>query len=213
MNDIEFKIFTRNKGRQISVNIVVYTLLISSLGILFFEVKYFDNSAVEKVGLWGLSIAGLIMVYFKIAQSFTRKSLNGNLNRSLNFREKEILIDSEKYDLNDIQKIEFSICDYFDKWEYPGRGNFNPARTNGTDNSCEITLISGQKIKVNFQLTQKDEFKKMRELLIKYYSDNKIHFLRLIEYLGIDKYEEIQDFKKTLPPTKCLRNGEVTSRY
>ena len=44
----------------------------------------------------------------------------------------------------------------------------------------------------------------MRELLLEYYSYNKIHFLKLIEYLGICKYEEIQEFKITLPPTKTV---------
>lgn len=199
--EIEFKIFAKNKGFNLSVNIVVYSLLFIGIGIAYLAGKFLDNSTLESVGQ-GVGILGcILMIYFKITQVSKRKSLNGNLNKKLRFRTREILIDDIKIELNEIKKIEFFINDYFDKWDSQAPGDFNPARTNGTANICELTLINGQKTKVNFQLMYANEFLKMRELLLQYYSENKIHFLKLIEYLGIEKYEEIQEFKKTLQPT------------
>ncbi|RZJ74970.1 MAG: hypothetical protein EOO47_20350 [Flavobacterium sp.] len=126
------------------------------------------------------------------------KALNGTLDDTLRLTETEIFIGRENYLLAEISKIEFEAGDYYNRWEYQSKGNLNPARTNGTDNTCKITLKSGERIVVNFQLLFEHEFIKMKELLIHYHSENKIHFLKLIEYLEIDRYEEIQAFKKTL---------------
>lgn len=199
--EIKFKIFTKNEGFKISENIVVYSLIFSGIGIAYIAGKHLDNSAIESIGQ-GIGILGcILMIYFKITQVSKRKSLNGNLNRTLRFRNNEILIDDIKIELNEIKKIEFFLNDYFDKWESQAPGDLNPGRTNGTSNICELTLINGKIIKINFQLMYENEFLKMKELLLRYYSENKIHFLKLIEYLGIEKYDEIQEFKKTLPST------------
>lgn len=204
--EIEFKIFTKYKGFKISANIVVYSLLFSGVGIAYLADKYLENSAIESVGQGVGILACILVIYFKITQASKRKSLNGNLNKKLVFRTNEILINSQRIELKEIKKIEFFTGDYFNKWEYQAKGDLNPGRTNGISNICELTLINGQKIKVNFQLMYENEFLKMRELLLEYYSKNKIHFLKLIEYLGIEKYEEIQEFKKTLPPTLAISN-------
>jgi len=200
-NEIEFKIFTKNKGLQITVNRVVYPMLFGCISIAYLADKYFDESILESIGQFGGVLVCILMIYFKIAQSFTRESLNGDLSKNLIFKTSEIIIDDQKLNLNEIKKIEFYIGDYFNNWEYKVKGDLNPARTNGTSNLCELTVQNGKKVRVNFQLKYKDEFQKMKELLIVYYLENKIHFLKLIEYLGIDKYEDIQEFKKTLTPT------------
>lgn len=199
--EIKFKIFTKNKGFILSVNIVVYSLMFSGLGIAYLSNTYLDDSAFENMGKGVGILACILMIYFKITQESKQKSLNGNLNKRLIFSTREVLIDDIKIKLNEIKKIEFFLGDYFYKWESQAPGDLNPARTNGTSNICELTLIDGQKIKMNFQLMYEKGFLKMTELLLQYYSENKIHFLKLIEYLGIEKYEEIQEFKKTLPPT------------
>ena len=141
----------------------------------------------------------IVIIYFKITQSTTRESLNGDLSKRIIFTNTEINIDDKKISLVEIKKIEFFVSDYFDRWEYKFNGSLNPERTNGTSNICILYLINGEIINTKFQLMYKEEFLKMRDILIVYYSENKIHFLKLIEYLGIDKYEEIQEFKKTLP--------------
>ena len=205
--EIEFKIFTKNKGFNITANIIVYSLLFSGIGIAYLAKRYLDNSTIESLGQGVGILACLLMIYFKITQASKRKSLNGNLNKKLRFRSREISIDDINIELNEIKKIEFYIGDYFDKWETQAPGDFSPARTNGTSNICELTLINGHKAEANFQLMYENEFLKMRELLLQYYSENKIHFLKLIEYLGIEKYEEIQEFKKTLPPTLAISNA------
>jgi len=199
MNEIEFKIFKPGPEPKLTRNKVVYTLYITSIVIVFLANKYLEDGVLLKIGVFGVMLSNILIIYFKITQHAKSEPLNGIISGKLIFRSKEISIENCVYSLDDIKKIEFTILDYLDKWELPARGDLAPARKNGTSNTCEITLINGQKIKVNFQLILKDEFKRMRELLILYYSENKLHFLRLIDHLGIDKYEDIQEFKKTLP--------------
>ena len=210
-NKIEYKIFTKKKGFQLTVNIVVYTILLGSIAIAYLADKYFGESTLESIGQAGGVLGCVLMIYFKIAQSFTRESLNGDLNKRVIFKSSEIIIADQIFSLEEIKKIEFYVGDYFDKWEYKVKGDLNPGRTNGTSNICELHLANGKMIVTRFQLMYKTEFLKMRELLVEYYSENKIHFLKLIEYLGIEKYEEIQEFKKTLPPTKYIKNSGISS--
>lgn len=198
MNEVAFNIFTKNKGVQMSANKVIYSLWVLSFGIAYFAHRFLGGGIVETIGKYIMVFAGVLAIYFLITQSFTRKPLNGTLNKKLIFKENEIQIDCEPYKIENIKKIEFCVDDYFNKWERPGRGDFNPSRTNGVNNFCELTQYGGQKIKVHFQMLYKDEFFKMKELLIHYYSKDKIHFLKLIDYLGINEYEDIQEFKKTL---------------
>ena len=73
MKEIEFKIFTKNKGFRITVNIVVYSLLFASIGIAYLGDTYFDEIVIKDIGLAGGILACILVVYFKITQSFKRK--------------------------------------------------------------------------------------------------------------------------------------------
>lgn len=199
INKIQFKIYTKDKRFHLSENKVVYSLLLGFIGMAYLANLFLSGSVIEDVGRVGGVFTCVIMLYFTITNATKRKPLNGKLNKKLVFKKDEIWIDDDKYELNEIKKIRFNVEDYFNRIEGRIRGDLSPGRSNGTANICELTLMNGQKIEVNFQLMYETEFLKMRELLIKYYTENKIHFLKLIEYLGIEKYEEIQEFKKTLP--------------
>lgn len=197
-NEIQFKIYTKDKRFHLSENKVVYSLLFGFIGMAYLANLFFSDSVIENIGRVGGVFTCVIMLYFTIANATKIEPLNGNLNKKLVFKKDQIWIDDDKYELNEIKKISFNVEDYFNRIKGRIKGDLSPGRSNGTANICELTLIDGRKVEVNFQLKYETEFLEMRELLIKYYAENKIHFLKLIEYLGIEKYEEIQEFKKTL---------------
>jgi len=202
MNEIEFKIFTYKKSKRITPNLIVYSVLLSSLGTAYFSHEILEIKSLENIGLGGLLIASCLMLYFMISGNFKREPLDGTLEKRILFSENAIKVDDWRYELAMIEKVDFTIDDYDGKWRYRAGGNFNQVCSNGTNNRCQLTLKSGQKIEVQFQLMYNGEFLKLKNLLIRYHDEGKLHFLKLIEYLGIDKYEEIQEFKKTLisPP-------------
>ena len=184
-DQIEFKIFTKKNGFRLTNNIVVYSLLFCSLSIAYLANRHLEESTIENIAKVVGVFACVLMIYFKIAQSFKRESLNGDLNKTIIFKPTEIVVAERKYSLDEIKKIEFYIGDYFDKWEYKVKGDLNSARTNGKSNICNLLLTNGEIIETRFQLMYKGEFLRMRELLLEYYSYNKIHFLKLIEFRNL----------------------------
>ena len=111
-NQIEFKIFTERKGFRLTNNILVYSLLCSSLGVTWLADKYLQESALEDIGQAVGVLTCILMIYFKIAQSFTRESLNGDLSKTIIFKPSEIVIAENKFSLDEIKKIEFYVGDY-----------------------------------------------------------------------------------------------------
>ena len=68
--------------------------------------------------------------------------------------------------------------------------------SNGVDNTIKIYLTDKSKIEHNFQQKAENEIRNERSLLINYCKKGKLHYLSLLEILGITEYEEIQRFKK-----------------
>lgn len=193
---------------------VVYPLMVGWFGVYWFANYFWEESTIAFIGLIVLGLTLIILtIYFKITGFFTREPLNGDLSKTIIFTPSQIIVAEHSYSLDEIKKIEFYVDDYFDKIKHRSRSDLTPSRTNGTSNVCQLHLTNGEIIEISFQLMYDGEFLKMRELLVEYYSNNKIHFLKLIEYLGIDKYEEIQEFKKTLPPSKPKRNALRDTAY
>ena len=60
--EIEFKIFTKNKGFNITANIIVYSLLFSGIGIAYLAKRYLDNSTIESLGQGVGILACLLMI-------------------------------------------------------------------------------------------------------------------------------------------------------
>lgn len=198
MENVEFRIFKKGRGPIITANRVVYGLGLISASFIYLIPKYLQEGVTEKIGVFGMFLTLVLMVILGFTKFFTRKSLSGTLDLVLKFCENEIGVGDKRFSLKDINKIEFTVRDYFDQMEY-SESNLNPARSNGTSNTCRLILTNGTRIEVKFQLIEKFEFRKMRELLIHYHTNGKIHFLSLIDYLGINDYKEIQEFKKSLP--------------
>lgn len=192
MEEIEFRIFTPEEANGITPNHIVFSLLIPSL--IFVLIPY--SQSLLDIGFAGLIISSALMIYFTITKHTKIQALKGNLDKKLVFKYDRICINEECYNLSNIRKIDFTIQDYFNQWQYSR--DFNPARSNGNNNKLLLTLKNGETIELKFQLMYKDQVKKLKEHLIQYHKVGILHFLKLIDLLGIDNYEEIQKFKKTL---------------
>lgn len=198
MEKVTFQIYKKNKSSALTTNEKVYPLLL--LCLLAFGVgKEFEIKIMETIGFSGFIVLGLLMFYLAFSQLSKAAPLNGRLHGLLQFNEDCVTIDDVRYARNEITKMDFLVGDYEGRYIYSFSGDLNPKRSRGVDNQCIITLESGTKATVNFQLLSDRQFLQMKELLIFYYLKNKISFLSLINYLNIDDYDEIQAFKKNLP--------------
>lgn len=198
--EIEFKLYKPNKRFRITPNLIIIFLILLLSSTIFLNEDFFGNAWKQKISATLFYSMFILGAYFQITKNFKRPPLNGDLSKKLIFTPSEIIIENQKFNLYEINEIVFYHGDYFNNLE-PKR-DFNPKRSNGTSNYCQLKLMNGQEIKAYFQLMYDGEFLKMKGLLTHYYTENRIPYLKLMAYLGLDNYEKIQAFKKTLPPQK-----------
>lgn len=199
MNQVKFRLYQKKTSPFLSRNLMVYGLLILSIIILIFSFYFFKEGILFNFGIFGIIIHVILWLYFSIMRNFEIKPLHGNLDEDLIFQEDQICFSNKCIPLEQIEKIEFDAEDYYQKfpWFNEIRGDLSPRLSNGTKNFIYLYLNSGKNYSHRFEVYYQGEFqKKMKALLIHYPRQDKMHFLNLIESLGIDKYEEIQEFKK-----------------
>src|SRR5690606_35325897 len=109
-----------------------------------------------------------------------------------------IQVDEENYNLSQISKLDFTRA-------YDIRGmfvnatlEFNPHLSNGLDNEMVMELKNGQKIKCNFLQTESEMLRHFKDILVLYHKNGILGWLQLIDILGIEDYNRIQDFKREI---------------
>lgn len=187
-----YRTFTKSKKIRVSITIVYLTI-----GLLFFL-------SIPMLVQWiGFVFIGMLFFLFilsgwiiKFFTFSTQAKFHGEFDGTLGFYHDKIVIRETEYPIDSIRKVELDVIDY------AGKGSFvvtlDPDLSNGTDNYLVLILKTQERVQVYFQLQSKLHFRQERETLINYHKHQKISFLRLIDLLGINKYEAIQDFKKTL---------------
>ena len=187
-----YRTFTKSEKFRVSITIIylaIFLLFFLSIPMLFQWV--------------GLLFIGMLVFFFilgawiiKFFTFSTPAKFHGEFDGTLEFCQDKVVIRDAEYPINSIRKIELEVSDY------AGKGSFvvtlDPNLSNGTDNNLVLTLKTQEKVRVYFQLQSKVHFRQEREALISYHKHHKISFLRLIDLLGIKKYEAIQEFKKSL---------------
>ena len=199
-----FKIFVPVKKFYFTANTVIYPLagfffLPMAFELFVLRHEYEEITALSKICLWVSVMAGIVGFFFKIFRSSRKKPLLGRMEGNIVFSANDITVNNRVYTLTDIEKISFPCFD-----DYEGRKedfrdtNYNGRISQGVDNKVILSLKNGQEVVVQFQLERRYEIREMRPELVHYHNEGKIHFLHLIDVLGIVDYNAIQIFKKSL---------------
>ncbi|MNK07747.1 hypothetical protein D3C87_256650 [compost metagenome] len=144
---------------------------------------------------WFAFLLGLLV---KIISFFIKKRERA-ITGEIIFEKDKITVNGVKYLLYDLNKIIFSDCSnllrkgdgYFDK-----NTDIEP---NSKDNVITLELNNGETLRTYFQLNTRYHIRNIQEELIHYHNESKVHFLNLIDILGIEDYNAIQHFKQKLP--------------
>ena len=83
---------------------------------------------------------------------------------------------------------------------------FSPHLSNGLDNQFLLSLKNGEKIKCNFLQTESEKIEFFTEIFIHYHKKGIISWLKLLEILNIEDYNEIQKFKKEITIANTVQN-------
>lgn len=198
MNDNQFSIFKPTNKFTLSIDRIVYTLILLSVLIQYLSNKYNGKCIFGyfPVILFLISIISLIIV--AITSCFIRERLLGVLGGILQLNEESIIVDKNEILIDDIESIEFKHGDYIDKKSDCLRNGIKPKRSNGVKNFCIIRTTSGNNILVQFQQLNEADFLKNRDFIILYYIKGKMKFNKLVKILKIESYEDIQNFKNEI---------------
>lgn len=131
--------------------------------------------------------------------SFFGKKPQRTIIGEIVFEKEKIKVNGIEYLLDGLSKITFTDCGnhlrqgdgYFDK--------NNAIEPNAKDNAIALQLNNGETIAAYLQLNNRYHIRDIQEQLIHYHNEGKLHFLNLIDVLGIEDYNAIQYFKQQLP--------------
>ncbi len=197
---VVFKIFKKNNKRAISRGSIIKYLALFFISLFLlsgiFNNKIELNDWQKVSGICGvcLFLLGLILKFYGM---FNYESLNGEFIGFLEFTQEGILVDGKLFELTKIQNIEIVNEDYKGNLKIQSSLDFDNALSNGVNNFLRIsTDIPLEIVELYFLQNEPFELKKVEEVLVKYFQTGKIGFLKLIEVLDINDYNEIQNFKK-----------------
>lgn len=200
-NNSAFKIYIPLKKFYRSNDFVAYLLV--GFGILSVISFAISNSIGKNLALIiGIAFLSCMMLMFLVCIAlairaiFRYQTLYGDLDGQVIFNSDNVVVNEKAFTLSEIEKITFSLIDY--RGMYIGRqGGIDGRKSQGVENTFSLH-ISDNELTYQFQLLYKGQIKEIREQLISYHLAGKLHFLHLIDLLGITKYEDIQKFKQQL---------------
>lgn len=201
MEDNQFKIFHKESKFYLSTDKIfwyLFMILFTSPLIelmIFGEENISDFSSISMFLVVGLMFLIPILRLYKMNKC---KRLGGIIDGILTFDFEEIKIDKLVVKLTDIKKIETSFHDYEGRKLGYSFYDFDGDLSNGVDNCLILHKNDGSQINTFFFQQIGNESKKIKKYLIHYHLQGKIHFLHLIDLLGITDYDEIQEFKKEI---------------
>ncbi len=198
MESVKFRIFERSEKMVVTPNLIIHSIIGFLLFLYFLSVTIFENEVFEQSILWMAFTVYAIGIIVMIINQFRRKPINGKLIDYIEFSKDKIVVSKMKYGMEDLKKIEVYGDDYVNKRGFSTRYDFNPRLSNGVGNWIKLKLLNGETKTIYFQLFYEKEIQRIKDFIIEYHHHSKVSFLRLIKYLNITDYNEIQKFKKEL---------------
>jgi len=179
---------------------LIFLCFISFLLLIFLEYFIFSENELLNIVIRYIGISFcVLMIYLMFSSLNEKEKLKGTLKGEIILNDQEVIIGSEHFKLKEIKNMSIIFDDYENKYEQHLMGTYYPSISSGISNFFEIKLKNGDSKKVQFQQKYENEIiKKNKEKLIFYHKQGMISFLNLIQLLGIDDYDEIQNFKNKI---------------
>ncbi len=193
MNSFTTFIPVEQQGKKINgpqvVSIIWFIALLGWIG------TYFTDDKLLKFVCGSVFLFGVLVRVFAF---FFVKKPKRTIAGDIIFDKEIITINGNEYTLGSIEKIEFTdLGNYLRKNEtFIGDKQSWP---NGKDIRVIMDVASGENLIIHFQLNHRHQMQDIRPQLVHYHNEGKLHFLNLIDILGIEDYNAIQIFKNSLP--------------
>ena len=198
--ETKFNIYVPKRAKWLTMNKVAYVIgtPISIIYLILQKAISIPNSVESIVVPLIFTIFFITPIVWGVVNYGKIPKPNKILKGELIFTENCLSIKGKKIELSQIQKIEFRLQSYLGEMKISASGNFGHNRENGIENWLIISFKEGTSIKLQFQRLYEDQLQIIKPFLINMYKNNKISLIHITELLGIDKYEDIQEFKKEI---------------
>lgn len=196
-----FAIYHKSESFHPTTNQVFYTFNGVLLSIWIFVEEIVKTEQFRPLFGWAAATSWLAALIAVLIGNFKPPPLRGKLEGFISFYNDKITVGNEVFNLNEIKRIKITNDDYYGKLKHMGRGNFNARYSNGVDNELLIELNSSKASLYNFEMYNPDDFQKIRPELINLHLQGKLEFGILINILGLEKDDEINDFRNSLQNT------------
>jgi hypothetical protein len=211
---MKFRVYKKSKYDFLTTNYIAYALFsLTFLPALIISSTHYGLNFLCKILGGSGAVLFIVLNFYKFIQIRRHEKIWGTFTGDLIFYSDKILVNTKIYNISDINKIEIEARDYYKKpdGDY-AKKDFNGSLSNGIDNQLIIIFNNGQNQCIHFEQRNKNDILKLKDILIDYYSQNKLSILKLLEALNITDYDEIQEFKKTLPLTaaKHMAGGRTS---
>lgn len=179
---------------------LIFLGIISFLFLIILEYFIFSGNELLNILIKSIGISFcVLMIYLMFSSLNEKEKLKGTLKGEIILNDQEVILGVEHFKLEEIKNISIIYDDYENKYEQHLIGTYYPNISSGVSNFFEIKLKNGYSKKVQFQQKYENEIViKNKETLIFYHKQGVLSFLSLIQFLGIEDYDEIQKFKKSI---------------
>lgn len=196
-----FKIIQKHPRKKKFLNIFLISGLLISVIIFVVNEKRYQNDMVEKNTMYVFLIFTIIYFIKILVEYRSKEPIKGEIIGNLIFKSDCILYADKKIDLKLLKKIHFALIDFEYKINHHVYQTWDFYYSSGANNFIELEYLNGDNEKIFFLRKNENDLLKIRNQLIQYYINGLLPFLKLIELLKIEDYNEIQEFKKTIANT------------
>jgi hypothetical protein len=203
----DFTIF--EKRFTITRTFILVTIFNICLITPFLIIYVLNEKNSDLITFFALCLLPTFMIGFilKLLNKNKIKKLKGKLNGKLVFSENEITISDRTIYVSEIKKMKILASDWVGRDAFNSREwNFENGLSNGVYNFLKITYENGNTEKVQFQVSYRCQFKKLRNIIEHYYFLNKIDYLNCVDLLCLSTKDEWNELKKIkLQPTSHIK--------
>lgn len=193
MQEIELKIYERKKGLTREDKTLAVVICVGLLLMLLGYFGLFPHPGLNH--FLGIGIMLAFMIGLRARSLYAKEKLHGTLNSWLVLKKDVVTIGNRFIHLEEILNVSITADDYLDKVTH---SEHSTKYSIGVHNYFNLKLKSGETIHLMFQMQSASDLSRARDLFIHYYESEILHFINLIDILGIQDYDEIQKFKSTL---------------
>lgn len=193
MQEIELKIYERKKGLTREDKTLAVVIVVGLALMLLGYFGLFPHPGLNH--FLGIGIMLAFMLGLRARSLYAKEKLHGMLNSWLVLKKDSITIGDRLIHLSEVLNMSLSVDDYEGSTI---NGGYSHKYSIGVQNYFNLKLKSGETIHLMFQMQSASDLSRARDLFIHYYESEILHFINLIDILGIQDYDEIQKFKSTI---------------